>query len=54
MRIKSLDLLKAIAMIGIVFYHLDILLGGYIGVDAFFLISGFLIMLSVRRNYTNN
>lgn len=54
MRIKSLDLLKAIAILGIVFYHLDILLGGYIGVDAFFLISGFLIMLSVRRNYTNN
>ena len=54
MRIKSLDLLKSIAIIGIVFYHLDILLGGYIGVDAFFLISGFLIMLSVRKNYTNN
>lgn len=54
MRIKSLDLLKAIAIIGIVFYHLDILLGGYIGVDAFFLISGFLIMLSVRKNYINN
>ena len=54
MRIKSLDLLKAIAILGIVFYHLDILLGGYIGVDAFFLISGFLIMLSVRKNYTNN
>jgi peptidoglycan/LPS O-acetylase OafA/YrhL len=43
--IPGLDGLRALAVIAVVFYHLfpHVLPGGYIGVDIFFVISGFLI-----------
>lgn len=43
--ISGLDGLRALAVLAVVFYHLfpTLLPGGYIGVDIFFVISGFLI-----------
>ncbi|MBD5293483.1 MAG: acyltransferase [Bacteroides sp.] len=43
----DLDIIKGIAIIAVIFYHIGILPYGYLGVDIFMVISGFLIIPSV-------
>lgn len=43
-RNNSLDYLKGISIIAVVLYHLGILKSGYLGVDIFFVINGFLLV----------
>jgi peptidoglycan/LPS O-acetylase OafA/YrhL len=40
---KDIDGIRAIAVLSIIFFHFDLLPQGYLGVDVFFVISGFLI-----------
>ena len=43
-RIKCIDYLKTIAIIGVIFYHIVVLKNGYLGVEVFFVISGYLFV----------
>ena len=49
-----IDLLKGIAIIAVVLYHLDILEFGYLGVDLFLVVNGFLITGSIMKKYETN
>ena len=52
----DLDGLRAIAVLAVVFNHVgfSIFSGGYIGVDIFFVISGFLITTIIAREIKEN
>ena len=62
--IKHLDGLRGIAIIFVILYHVnpETFSGGYIGVDVFFVLSGYLITkkllstekISVKEFYINN
>lgn len=46
---KDLDALKGIAIIAVVLFHIGLLKSGYLGVDAFFVINGFLVVPTLYK-----
>ena len=53
-RLVGLDGLRAVAVLAVIGYHADVpgMTGGFLGVDVFFVISGFLITTLLLREYT--
>jgi len=54
MRIPQIQALRAVAALLVVIYHAHAIPGGYIGVDIFYVISGFLITGLLLRELENN
>lgn len=48
-RNQAVDGLKAIAILAVVFYHIGVLPYGYLGVEIFFVISGFFTTLGIQK-----
>jgi peptidoglycan/LPS O-acetylase OafA/YrhL len=53
-RIKYIDGLRALAVLAVILFHFGFLPNGYLGVDIFFVISGFLITGSLYQNVKEN
>ena len=53
-RRRDIDLLKGIAIISIILYHIGFLPFGYLGVDMFLVLSGFLIIPPIIKNLSEN
>lgn len=51
---KDLDALKGIAIIAVVLFHMGLLKSGYLGVDAFFVINGILVIPSVIKKISQS
>ncbi len=50
---QDIDFLKGIAILGVVLYHIGILPAGYLGVDIFFVVNGFLVIPSLCTKLEN-
>src|ERR1044072_9927297 len=50
-RWASLDGLRGYAVIGVLLFHLDLVSNGFVGVDVFFVLSGFLITRLLASEY---
>ena len=42
-RLPEIEYMRAVAVVAVILHHLDLIAGGFIGVDIFFVISGFVI-----------
>ncbi len=51
---KDIDGIRAIAVISVIFFHFGCLPNGYLGVDIFFVISGYLITGIIYRDISEN
>jgi len=51
---KDIDLIKGIAIIAVIFYHIGMMPYGFLGVDAFLVINGYLVIPSLVRRFEEN
>ena len=52
-RIRSIDYLKSLAILAVVFYHIGIMKNGYLGVEIFFVVGGYLFFKTNKDKLEN-
>jgi peptidoglycan/LPS O-acetylase OafA/YrhL len=50
----DIDALRALSVLAVLFFHLGVFPNGYLGVDVFFVISGFLITKIINNEFSSN
>lgn len=53
-RIYAIDYLKTIGIIGVLLFHVGLVNNGYLGVEVFFVISGFLMIKAINKSVEEN
>lgn len=53
-RNNIIDILKGLSIIAVILYHLGIFAYGYLGVDIFFVISGYWVAISLEKDFRQN
>ena len=53
-RVYAIDYLKTFAIIGVLLYHVGLIANGYLGVEVFFVVSGFLMINGISRSVNEN
>ena len=53
-RIYAIDYLKTIGIIGVLLFHVGLVKNGYLGVEVFFVISGFLMIQAINKSVEEN
>lgn len=53
-RIRVIDYLKTFAILGVLLFHLGVISNGYLGVEVFFVVSGFLMMGKFKKDIEKN
>ncbi|MCU0417532.1 MAG: acyltransferase [Cytophagaceae bacterium] len=53
-RLEGLDFLRGISILGVILFHLGYLYFGWVGVECFFILSGFLIAQLLCKEYAEN
>lgn len=53
-KMRKIDILKGISIIAVILYHMGFLKTGYLGVDVFFVINGFLIVPKIIEKLEKN
>jgi len=51
---QDIDAINGIAIIAVVLFHMDLLKSGYLGVDAFFVINGLLMIPAGMKRIEKN
>ena len=54
MRNRYIDVLKGVAIIAVVLYHLGVCTYGYLGVDIFLVIAGYFTTQSIEKQLNTN
>ena len=52
-RVRTIDYLKTLSIIGVLLFHVGAIQNGYLGVEVFYVITGYLMIQGIKKNIEN-